>query len=162
MNETYPESSEEIKLKMDPDPKIIAALEMIDEDYLREILTVLSVQIGPRKTGTYGCEEAAKYLYEEFENMGIKTRYQHWTSWTKKLKFFKSKNIEATVPGNGELSDEVIVFNAHYDTVTVSPGAIDDGSGVAAVVAAANALSHFDFFPSSRNTRYSLASHFGQ
>jgi hypothetical protein len=80
--------------------------------------------------------------------MGIKTRYQHWflsTGSLKKLRFFDSVNVEATLPGKGDLSEEVLVFNAHYDTVTVSPGAIDDGSGVAAVVAAANALSHFEF-----------------
>jgi Zn-dependent M28 family amino/carboxypeptidase len=39
----------------------------------------------------------------------------------------------------------VIIFNAHYDSVKVSPGADDDGSGVAAVLAAAYVLSQYTF-----------------
>lgn len=44
--------------------------------------------------------------------------------------------LRATVP-----SDEWIVLGAHYDTVRVAPGADDDGSGVTAVLLAAERLS---------------------
>jgi Zn-dependent M28 family amino/carboxypeptidase len=39
-------------------------------------------------------------------------------------------NIEAEIPGN----DEIIIVGAHYDTVVGSPGADDNGSGVAAML----------------------------
>ena len=43
------------------------------------------------------------------------------------------------------LDNSAIIFNAHYDSVAKGPGANDDGSGTVAVLAAAYALSHFDF-----------------
>jgi hypothetical protein len=147
-NQSYSEPIREIRFNMDPDPKIVAAIEMINESYLIEILTALTVNIGPRRTGTNGCEEAAKYLCKELESKGLKTRYHEWSKLTgklRKLRFFNSENVEATIPGKGDLSDELVTVNAHYDTVEVSPGAVDDGSGVAAVVAAANALNYFEF-----------------
>jgi len=127
--------------------KIIEAIEMVSESLLREYLWELTVNIGPRRTSTYGCEKAAKYLYQQFENMGLDTRYQEWSSWNTNLPYrlFRSENIEATLLGNGDLSDEVLIFNAHYDTVKDAPGAIDDGSGVAAVLMAAYVLRQFDF-----------------
>ncbi|MCA9695674.1 MAG: M28 family peptidase, partial [Myxococcales bacterium] len=45
--------------------------------------------------------------------------------------------LEATTP-----SDEYIIVGAHYDTVWGSPGAVDNGSGVAIVIAAADYLRH--------------------
>ncbi len=139
------ESSETILFT--PDPKIEAAIQIINESYLREIITVLSVEIGPRKTQTYGAEEAAKYIYEEFTKTGLQTRYHYWEDFAEKIrpKYYKDKNVEATLEGIDDSCEEIIVFNAHYDTVKVSPGAVDDGTGVAAVIAAANALSNFEF-----------------
>ena len=130
-----------------PDPKIEAAIQLVTESLLREYLTVLSVEIGPRKTQTYGSEEAAKYIYEEFTKTGLQTRYHYWEDFAEKIrpKYYKDKNVEATLEGIDDSCEEIIVFNAHYDTVKVSPGAVDDGTGVAAVIAAANALSNFEF-----------------
>lgn len=48
-------------------------------------------------------------------------------------------NIEATLPGPIR-SDEIIVVGAHYDTVYGTPGADDNASGVAALLAIARAL----------------------
>ena len=53
------------------------------------------------------------------------------------------KNIEATIHGVNETSDEIYIICAHYDTVSESPGADDDGSGVAAVISAAEILSQY-------------------
>lgn len=130
-----------------PDPKIEAAIEIINESYLEDILTVLSVEIGPRKTQTYGADEAAKYIYEEFTKAGLQTRYHYWEDVTERTnpKYYKDKNVEATIEGIDDSCDEILVFNAHYDSVKISPGAVDDGTGVAAVIAAANALSNFEF-----------------
>ena len=134
-------------MKSDLDPKIEAAIQMVNESLLREFLTVLTVEIGPRKTGTYGAEKAAKYIYKQFTNMGLETRYHYWQSFSDRwpFRYYKDKNVEATLKGKADSCDEILVFNAHYDTVKVSPGAIDDGSGVVAVLTAAYVLSKFEF-----------------
>ena len=127
-------------------PKIEAILEMIDEDLLREYLERL-VEYGPRMTGTYGCEKSAEYIYSKFTEIGLEARYQNWTRFGNRNypRIFKSQNIEGTLFGNNCPDDNIILFNAHYDTVKRSPGADDNGGGVAAVLAAAYALSQFQF-----------------
>ena len=47
-------------------------------------------------------------------------------------------NIIARIPGTG--STGAIVLSAHYDSVPFSPGASDDGAGVAAIIETARAL----------------------
>jgi len=135
----------ELSIQLETNEKITQAVENVTESLLREYLEEL-VAIGPRRTGNYGCDIAAEYLYQKFEDMGLEVRNQKWVVRTsgKRHRLFKSQNIEATLPGTGN-SRESIVFNAHYDTVKVSPGANDDGSGVVAVLAAANVLRHYAF-----------------
>lgn len=52
-----------------------------------------------------------------------------------------SYNVIAVLPGT---SDEIVVFNAHHDSV-LTPGAVDDASGVAIVLETARALSAENF-----------------
>jgi aminopeptidase YwaD len=126
--------------------KISEILSMIDEQFLLEHLQKI-VGFGPRRTGTYGCEKAAQYIIDQFASYGLLTRFQNWTAWKHALipERFTSKNVEATLPGNDPSDTSIIIFNAHYDSVAQGPGANDDGSGTVAVIAAANALSHFEF-----------------
>jgi len=126
--------------------KIDAILNMINATLIRQYLVTL-VGFGPRMTGTYGCEQAAKYIHEQFTTMGLSVRYQNWTSWGNYYyhHIYSSQNIEGTLQGTNTTDDSYIIFNAHYDTVAEGPGANDDGSGTAAVLAAAYALSHFTF-----------------
>jgi hypothetical protein len=128
------------------DQKILQAIEMVNESLLRQYLEEL-VSNGPRKIGTYGCEATAEYIYNQFQEMGLETRYQNWKSWSNRRPFrlYKSQNIEATLKNNNSENKEIIIFNAHYDTIKISPGANDDGSGVAAVLTAAYVLSKFEF-----------------
>ena len=118
---------------------------MVNESLILGYLEDL-VEFSPRKTGTYGCEKAGEYIYEKFIEMGLETRMINWTSFGNKYnpRYFSGTNIEATLNGINN-NEEIIIFNAHYDSVKKSPGADDDGSGVAAVLAAAYALSKFDF-----------------
>jgi len=125
--------------------KISDIIEMVDETLVFGYLEDL-VDFSPRKTGTYGCIKAGEYIYEKFVEIGLDTRSYNWKTFGNKYnpRFFTGQNIEATLYGNSK-SDEIIIFNAHYDSVLDSPGADDDGSGVAAVLAAANVLSKFEF-----------------
>jgi hypothetical protein len=127
-------------------PKILKAIDMVNETLLRKFLEDL-VSFGPRMTGTYGCDKAAEYIYERFDGFGLDTRFQEWASLNNRLplRYYKGKNVEATLNGTNKECEEIIVFNAHYDTVKVSPGANDDGSGVVAVLAAAYILNNFQF-----------------
>lgn len=126
--------------------KINDILSMIDENLLLKYLQTI-VGFGPRVSGTYGCEKAAQYIHKQFKENGLLTRYQNWTGWGNRLNFcrYSSQNVEGTLLGVDSRDTSVIIFNAHYDSVAKGPGANDDGSGTAAVLAAAYALSHFDF-----------------
>lgn len=136
--------------------KIQDVLLMIDETLILQYLQKI-VGFGPRVSGTYGCEKAAQYIHQQFLDDGLITRYQNWTGWGNRINFrrYSSQNIEGTLPGTETKNLPVIIFNAHYDSVAKGPGANDDGSGTAAVLAAAFALSHFNFKRSIRFVTFS-------
>ena len=99
-------------------------------------------------------EKVAKYIYNEFESMGLEVRYHHWEQDTtiKNLMvpiyypgWIVGDNVVATLPGTDPSSDEVYVLVAHYDTWPGAPGANDDSSGVAAILAAARFMSRYSF-----------------
>jgi aminopeptidase YwaD len=126
--------------------KIIDILSMINETLIQEYLQTI-VGFGPRMSGSYGCEKAAQYIHQQFTDMQLIARYQNWTLWGSRYYhyFYQSQNIEGTLVGTNAMDNSAIIFNAHYDSVAKGPGANDDGSGTVAVLAAAYALSHFDF-----------------
>lgn len=126
--------------------KIQEIMDLIDEDLLSEYLTTL-VGFAPRATGTFGCQQTADYLKSQFQEYGLEVWVQDYTSFGNKWhpRIYKGQNVEGTIRGTNPDSDSCIIFNAHYDTVEETWGANDDGSGTAAVLAAAYALSHYDF-----------------
>ena len=128
-------------------PKIQEIIDKINETLVRNFMEYLLLEIGSRFTGTYGCQKAAKYIYQQFENMGIQARYQDWSAWGNRWhpSLFKSQNIIGTQLGTNPDSDGIIIFNAHYDTIKETVGAIDDGSGTVGVLAAAFILSQYSF-----------------
>lgn len=118
---------------------IIEILENIDEDLVLGYLEDITA-FGPRRTGTSACQQAGEYIYEEFVSYGLEVRYDDWS-----YSGNSGNNIEGTLPGIDEESDEIYIICAHYDSVSGSPGADDDGSGTAAVLAAAYVMSQFQF-----------------
>ncbi len=128
-------------------PKIQEIIKKINETFIKNYIEYLVLEIGSRYTGTYGCEKAANYIYQQFQNMGIQARYQNWSAWGNIWNpgFFKSQNVIGTKFGTDKDSDEIIIFNAHYDTIKETVGAIDDGSGTVGVLAAAYILSQYNF-----------------
>ncbi|MDH7517376.1 MAG: M20/M25/M40 family metallo-hydrolase [Candidatus Thermoplasmatota archaeon] len=156
-----------------PDPIAIKVMDMmrqLDESMIKDYIEKLT-SFGPHVTARrfwyklsnrpiigrffdLPIEKVAKYLYNEFESMGLEVRYQYWEQepTIKNLKvpswffgWFVGNNIEATLPGTDKNSDEVYVLVAHYDTVPGAPGANDDSSGVAAILAAAKIMSQYSF-----------------
>jgi len=121
------------------DDTIITMIESIDESLILGYLENLT-DFRPRVTGTTACEEAGDYIYDEFQDMGLEVRYHEWS-----YSGYSDRNIEATLEGTNETSDEIYIICAHYDSVPTSPGADDDGSGTVAVMAAAYIMSQYTF-----------------
>jgi hypothetical protein len=119
---------------------IVELIEQIDEAMIHSYMENLT-SFGPRLTTTETCEDAGAYLYSEFKNMGLDVRYDNWSYAAN----YKGSNIEATLPGSNPESDCIFVVCAHYDSVAAGPGAGDDADGCAAVLAAANIMSHYSF-----------------
>ena len=122
------------------DDIVISMLEQVDETmYLRYLEDLIS--FSPRITGTDACNATAVYIYNQFENMGLPVRYQHWEN-----RGYSSDNVEATIHGTDESSDDIYIICAHYDTVDCL-GADDDTSGTIAVLMAAFIMSqsHYKF-----------------
>ena len=67
-------------------------------------------------------------------------RYAHWNNGG-----YSSDNVEATINGTNESSDEIYIICGHYDTVSAGPGADDDTSGTCAVLMAALIMSQYQF-----------------
>jgi Peptidase family M28 len=88
--------------------------------------------IGERSIGKYANLTAARdYIETKFKQAGYQPRRVGYTLQQKIC-----DNIEAEISGG----PKSVVIGAHYDTVPGSPGANDNGSGVAALLALAKRL----------------------
>ena len=94
---------------------------------------------GPHKTGSQALELVGQYIYNELISTQLPVEYLEWHQ-----KKFSGKNIVATLQGTGS-ADGVVIVCAHYDSVGVSPGADDDGSGVSIVLMLATIMSSYSF-----------------
>jgi hypothetical protein len=121
------------------DDVVVSIIEQVDEALFLSYEENLTVN-GPRPTESASCIAAAEYMYNEFQNMGLAVRYHHWTNGG-----YTSDNVEATLNGTDETSDDIYIVCGHYDTVSSSPGADDDTSGTTAVLIAAKIMSQYQF-----------------
>jgi len=100
--------------------------------YLHKIVTVLAQEIGVR---TYldadRLERCATAIASEFSSFGFKITRQPVP-----INGNTYQNIIAEIIGNAS-PGEILVVGAHYDTVRTSPGADDNASGVAGLLALA-------------------------
>ena len=119
------------------DVSIIELLQQLNETLILGYLENLT-SFGPRETGTEACDQAAHYLYDTFKDMGLAVRYHNYTDDR-----ISGSNIEATLYGSD--STNIFIICGHYDSVLAGPGADDDGSGVAAVLTAAEIMRKYEF-----------------
>ncbi|MDX1764308.1 MAG: M20/M25/M40 family metallo-hydrolase [bacterium] len=107
-----------------------AAADMNDlSSNLRNHVVKLARQIGERNFIRYeALNEAAAYIEAQLAEYGYRPESQTYT-----LEGREYRNIIATRPGSGN-SAETVVVGAHYDTVTGTPGADDNASGVAGLL----------------------------
>lgn len=99
---------------------------------LRERVTTLAGTIGERNVLRHGSlEDAARFIEESLARAGYAVERQGY-----EVRGVTCHNLEAEVPGT-DRADEVVVVGAHYDSVLGCPGANDNASGVAALLALA-------------------------
>ena len=104
--------------------------EVVLREELRANVQKLAGEIGERNMWHYAqLNAAADFIEGSFSRAGLRTRRDSYETGGQPC-----HNIEAEISGN---SPEIIVIGAHYDSVFGSPGANDNGSGVAAVLALA-------------------------
>jgi len=94
---------------------------------------------GPHPTNSPVLNQVEQYLVGQLSKTTLLVRQLTWSSH-----LYHGVNIEATLEG-GSAAHNILLLCAHYDSVLVSPGADDDGSGVSALLACANVLSHYQF-----------------
>lgn len=141
--------------------KITDLIQQLDEKMLLNYLKKI-ISFGPHPTQRkflgkifdLPIEKLRRYLVDELKSMDLKVITQSWAqkSTLKNLRvpkwffgWFEGKNIEATLYGTDITSDEIYIITAHYDSWPRSPGANDDGSGVATILSIAKIMSKYSF-----------------
>ena len=104
-------------------------------DALRGDVKKLAAEIGERNVRQYrNLTAAADYLEESFTEAGYMVHRQGFNVDGKAV-----YNIEVELRGV-ERPDEIIIVGAHYDSIEGSPGANDNATGAAAVLALARSF----------------------
>lgn len=128
--------------QLDPNEEIrldAAALNRrpVSREDLGKSLETLATRIGERHLGKpEQLESAAVWIESTLSgaNLGYLVERHPYEVGGKTV-----RNLVAELPGR-ERRDEIIVVGAHYDTVPGSPGANDNGTGIAALISLARAF----------------------
>lgn len=128
-----------------PLPPADEALELLAAD-LRADVEALAGRIGQRHPlgEPAGYARAADWVERELASIGYAVESQEY-----RLAGFPAWNFAAEVPGRR--SEEIVIVGAHYDSAMHTPGANDNASGVAALLALAK---RFYGRPSDRTLRF--------
>jgi Zn-dependent M28 family amino/carboxypeptidase len=84
----------------------------------------------------HALDESIDYITTEFKSYGYDTYFQNYA-----VNGRDYKNIWVEKKGKG-IPEKILVIGAHYDTVTGTPGADDNASGVAGLLELARILIH--------------------
>lgn len=97
------------------------------ETRLKRHVVKLSEEIGERNLSHYqNLEAAAEYITKVFQNYG----YEVESQWYK----VRGKTVRNIIVEKKGKKEEKIIIGAHYDSVSGSPGADDNASGVAGLL----------------------------
>jgi hypothetical protein len=122
----------------DPQPASARASEFSAE---RALSHVQQIAERPHPVGSPANAEVRDYLVGQLEDLGMRPTVQQVTSartMEGTASMARVHNIHAQIPGSSPTGHVVLV--AHYDSVPRSPGAADDGAGVAAILEIARAI----------------------
>jgi acetylornithine deacetylase/succinyl-diaminopimelate desuccinylase-like protein len=105
------------------------------EQRLQSHVEKLAGEIGERNVGRpEALYSAANYIRDSWRQLGYEVRAQGYDAegvW--------SENLEIEIHG-GMQANEIVLVGAHYDSVTGSPGADDNASGIAGLLEIARLL----------------------
>ena len=101
----------------------------------------LAGEIGDRNVNTEyeNLCKAANFIEESFTEAGYKVSRQGYEVSLHGIEGQECYNLEAEIAGS-ERPDEIVIIGAHYDSLEGTPGANDNASGVAALLALARAF----------------------
>lgn len=107
----------------------LTAQEKIIKDNLQRDINKLAVEIGARNYNNYeNLNAAADFLESSFQEAEYEVNKQEY-----KINNQIFTNLEVEIKGVDK-PDEIVIVGGHYDTAFTTPGANDNGSGVAAVL----------------------------
>jgi hypothetical protein len=99
----------------------------------RALATVKAISGAPRLVGSPAYADAKSYVLAQMAELGLATEVQ-----STRLDGVAVENVLGRL--DGSQATDAILLSAHLDSVANSPGATDDGSGVAAVLETVRAL----------------------
>lgn len=112
---------------------------------LQSTVEILAGTIGERNVARYEqLEQTRSYITRRLEKAGYEVELHEYTG---KLVEKPVYNLIASKVGN----EEIVVLGAHYDTASITPGANDNGSGVAVLLQLAERLKNH---PTERTLRF--------
>ena len=113
----------------------------------KHVYFLASDSLRGRNAGSEDAAKAAKYIIQQFEEMGVKPYYEEgYYQPFEKYGTNTYRNIVGIIPGNDPvLKDEYIVIGAHYDHLGVKNGQVyngadDNASGTATMIEMARIL----------------------
>lgn len=110
----------------------LPAEELSLRDELRKDVEHLAVTIGERNLDRYGAlQEAAKFIESQFLKAGYEVDRQIYEARDREC-----VNLEVEIAG-AKRPEEIVIVGAHYDSAVGAPGANDNASGTAAMLALA-------------------------
>lgn len=142
-------------------PKEDVKTVIITTDELKETVRYLaSDRLLGRDTGSEGIDEAATYLENQFNALGVKPYFETYRD-DFKVDSLEAFNVVGVIEGNdSKLKDEYIIIGAHYDHIgiienivdndSIANGANDNAAGTSSVIAMAK------YFAAKRNNKRSL------
>lgn len=142
-------------------PKEDVKTVIITTDELKETVRYLaSDRLLGRDTGSEGIDEAATYLENQFNALGVKPYFETYRD-DFKVDSLEAFNIVGVIEGNdSKLKDEYIIIGAHYDHIgiventvdndSIANGANDNAAGTSSVIAMAK------YFAAKKNNKRSL------
>lgn len=121
------------------------------QNRLYTYVDVLSNEIGPRNPQHYDAlNQASDYITEQMSRRNSNLQVQQYVYNKKKFKNLICEKSGLHKPG------EIIIIGAHYDTVLDSPGADDNATGVACLLALIRMLHHYDNHRTLRFVAFTL------
>ena len=128
------------------DNRTTTCIEQVNVERSLGFINHLSGTIGSRQASSDKEYEAACYIADELEKLGMTVEIQKF-QYNKMFKKCISWNVEAIRKPTGEDvddTDEIVYVTAHFDSVGKGPGANDNASGVGAMLEIANAMKDLD------------------